>query len=360
MVKPKRVVFAGAGHSALVALDMLAKDRPNCELTLISDSERSVYSGMVPGWIEGLYSDGAMTIPIAPVAERAGAAVHIGPIETIGDDAITITGAPPIAFDLLVLNTGSASRLPSPLASSDVIPARPIRGFIERLGPMLDTAASFAVIGGGVAGVEVAISLKARRPDAAVHVIEQDTEFLRGFPTAFIRRIESAFDQLGVATHGGVTVASVGDGSVRLSAGSIAADCTVALTGAAPPEWLSRTPFAKAADGFIAVDGAMRSTSHPHIIAAGDVATRTADPRPKAGVFAVRAGPHVARAVLALISESEPPAVRLQRHALVLATTGQRTAVGTRNRLTLSGRWVWRLKDHLDRSFVERFQAAAP
>jgi selenide, water dikinase len=46
---------------------------------------------------------------------------------------------------------------------------------------------------------------------------------------------------------------------------------------------------------------------------------------------------------------------RPQREALYLVSTGERSAVGTRNGLVFAGRWVWRWKDWIDRRFMRKF-----
>ncbi|MGH8734678.1 MAG: selenide, water dikinase SelD, partial [Burkholderiales bacterium] len=48
---------------------------------------------------------------------------------------------------------------------------------------------------------------------------------------------------------------------------------------------------------------------------------------------------------------------RPQREALYLVSTGERSAVGTRNGLVFGGRWVWRWKDWIDRRFMQKFNA---
>ena len=103
----------------------------------------------------------------------------------------------------------------------------------------------------------------------------------------------------------------------------------------------------------------MRSTSHPHVLAVGDSATREADPRPKAGVFSVRAGPPLAEAIRRRAAGLPLAPVTLQRNALVLLSTGGRSAIGTRNGLTVEGRLVWRLKDHLDQAFMAQLKGSA-
>ena len=76
-----------------------------------------------------------------------------------------------------------------------------------------------------------------------------------------------------------------------LTAREIGADLTLMTTGAAPPLWLKESGLALDAQGFMAVDSHLQSLSHPNIFGAGDVATLTANQRPKSGVYAVRAGP---------------------------------------------------------------------
>ena len=62
----------------------------------------------------------------------------------------------------------------------------------------------------------------------------------------------------------------------------------VTEAGAAP--WLAETGLPLTEGGFVAIDETLRSPADPRIFAAGDVATMTAHPREKAGVYAVRQG----------------------------------------------------------------------
>ena len=67
-------------------------------------------------------------------------------------------------------------------------------------------------------------------------------------------------------------------------------DECVWCTQAGGAAWLKDTALELDEQGFIRVNESLESVNCPGIFAAGDVASLK-DPRPKAGVFAVRAGP---------------------------------------------------------------------
>ena len=88
------------------------------------------------------------------------------------------------------------------------------------------------------------------------------------------------------------------------------------------------------------------------IFACGDAAHLAHAPRPKAGVYAVRAAPALFANLRAALSGSPRKPFDPQGDYLKLISLGRRSAVGERNGITLEGPWVWRLKDRIDRRFI--------
>ncbi|MEM8665302.1 MAG: FAD-dependent oxidoreductase, partial [Pseudomonadota bacterium] len=247
---------------------------------------------------------------------------------------------------------------PKVLQDPRVVPAKPFATLMAAI-PAVIEGKSIAVIGAGPAGLEVAFALKARRPELEITIVERAETLLPAFPRGFAQRIGDHLDRVGIGLSLAEEVVAVLPEDVRLQSGkSIASEGIVAFTGAAPPKILETAPFARAEDGFIAVDNTMRSVSHPNVLAVGDVATRIDDPRPKAGVFAVRSGPLLARAVTDLVEGRPLRPAPLQKRGLVLLSLGGRRAVGVRNGVVVEGRLVWRLKDRFDRAFVDRFRVS--
>ncbi len=100
----------------------------------------------------------------------------------------------------------------------------------------------------------------------------------------------------------------------------------------------------------------MQSEDDDAVFAVGDCATVTHDPRPKAGVFAVRQGSILARNLRARARGRPLAAHKAQRHYLVILSTGDGAAIaGRRSWFAAEGAFVWRWKDWIDRRFMAMF-----
>ena len=98
-----------------------------------------------------------------------------------------------------------------------------------------------------------------------------------------------------------------------------------------------------------------QSTSHDAVFAAGDIASRVDAPHSRSGVYAVRAGPPLLANLLAAVQSQPLQAYPPARRTLNLLSCGERYAIAIWGGLTLEGRWVWRLKDWIDRKFVAQY-----
>ncbi|WP_439580816.1 selenide, water dikinase SelD, partial [Elioraea sp.] len=85
------------------------------------------------------------------------------------------------------------------------------------------------------------------------------------------------------------------------------------------------------------------------------MASFTNRPLEKAGVFAVRMGPPLARNLRLSLRGQPPVAFNPQRKWLALISTGNRYAVASRGSIGFAGAWVWTWKDWIDRRFMRQF-----
>src|SRR5574343_1949366 len=138
-------------------------------------------------------------------------------------------------------------------------------------------------------------------------------------------------------------------------------DLVLWATGAQANAWQRdpdrRGSLAASAEGFVLIDTSLRSVSHPRIFAAGDCA-QWHTPLPKAGVYAVRMGPVLTHNLRAALTGAALQPYTPQSTFLSLLSTADGSAIASRGRFSLSGRWAWLWKDRIDRRFVRRFASA--
>lgn len=76
---------------------------------------------------------------------------------------------------------------------------------------------------------------------------------------------------------------------------------------------------------------------------------------PKAGVYAVREGPIIAKNAVAFLEKREMQKYVPQRDFLSLLMTGDSSAIGVKLGVAFVGNWVWEMKDFIDKSFMNMF-----
>lgn len=373
----KRLVLAGGGHAHVHVLDRLARDRPDgVDVTLLSPFDRQVYSGMLPGWIAGIYPLDACTLPLKPLAERAGVSfVRKSGVKLDADARVLeCDDGQRLAYDLLSLDVGSVTAAePIPGAARHAIRVRPIEDFITAVSALLERVRSgrsdsIVIVGDGAAAVEIAFALDLRLRRMAFRgesgqgvrlgVVGSAPRPVSSLPRLMQWRVASLMRTRDIAWYGSARGTGVAADHVRLSDGrTIAATDVLQLTGASAHPWLSRSGLATDRNGFVQVLPTLQSASHPDVFAVGDCASY-ADARPKSGVFAVRAGPPLAHNLIASLEGDELRTWTPQRRALYLLSTGDGDALAAWGPFAWWGEWVWRWKDRIDREFVARYGAA--
>ncbi len=363
------LVLVGGGHAhALVLRAWAMAPLPGARLTLIDPGPTAAYSGMLPGHVAGHYTRDDLDIDLVRLARMAGARLVMGAAEGIDRDAglIRVGGRPAVAYDVCSLDIGITSAMPGlPGFDAHGVPAKPLGPFATRWRAYLDGdgPAAVAVIGGGVAGAELAMAmahaLAARGRAARVTVIDRGRVGTELDPPAR-RRLIAAMDGLGIARHEGAAAARVTAEGVVLEDGTeVAAGFVTGAAGAQPQSWLAGTGL-DLHEGFVAVGPTLQS-SDPAIFAAGDCAHLTHAPRPKAGVYAVREAPILTHNLKAALAGDGPMRrYRPQRDYLKLISLGGKSALAQRFGTVLAGPLMWRWKDRIDRRFMDRFRALEP
>ena len=354
------LVLLGGGHThALVLRKWAMKPLAGVQVTLVNPDVKAPYTGMLPGFVAGHYSRDALDIDLVKLARAAGARLIIDRAIAIDTKTkrVQLSRRPDIAYDTLSIDIGVTSALAADQSGTrDIVPAKPLGRFASAWDDFLarvdalDAPPKIAIIGAGVAGVELALAMAFRlrkegQTSATVKLIEAGPEPLRELNRSARRKLLSDLDAAGVEIE------------TNRSADTLKQDTDfiVSTAGAAPYAWLSETGLALES-GSVAVNPQLQSINAPDVFATGDCAHLSHAPRPKAGVFAVRQAPVLFENLRAQLSGNSLRSYHPQRAYLKLISRGRKSAVTDKWGIGLAGDWIWHWKDRIDQAFMKQFQ----
>lgn len=358
------LVLIGGGHThALVLRSWAMKPLVGVRLTVINPGPTAPYSGMLPGFVAGHYTRSELDIDLIQLARFAGARVVLGAVNHIDPDnkTISVPERPPIAYDVAAIDVGITSAMPGlPGFTEHAVPAKPLGTFATRWDAFRQSAKDphIAIIGGGVAGAELAMAmahaLRQDGSDKAVVQLVDRGEILKDLLPETRRKMRVALADQGVILIENADITAVtATGLTRADGNTIRADFTTGAAGAKPHDWVGKLDL-DLYDGFITVGKTLQS-SNLDVFAVGDCAHLAFDPRPKAGVYAVREAPILFENLKARLSGGTLQHYKPQKDYLKLISLGRKSALAERFGHARQGPLLWRLKDHIDRKFMNQF-----
>ena len=369
--RSKDLVFIGGGHSSAIALQLFGLNPlPQVRLILISDTLKTPYSGMLPGHVAGFYSYEETHIDLQHLADFAKAKLYLD--RAIGLDLannkVICEQNPPLAFDYLSIDIGSTPDTISVTGATEyAIPVKPVPKFLSRWNEILKTASerpdrplTISIVGGGAGGVELAMNAKHRldriTDNLKIHLFHRGERLLESHNRWVSKRLQKILLDRGINLHLQERVSEVFPDRIICESGlNVECNYIFWVTQASAPKWIKKSGLTTDSQGFILVRDTLQSLSHPHIFAAGDIATMKDYPRPKAGVFAVRQGqPLFENLHRILRGETLKPYIP-QKQYLSLIGTGDKSAIASWGKFGFHSPLLWLWKDYIDRQFMNRF-----
>jgi selenide,water dikinase len=348
---------------------------PGVRITLIGRDVLTPYSGMLPGFIAGHYTYDECHIDLARLAAFAGARLYHD--EAVGLDLVgkrvLCANRPPAPYDLLSLDIGSRPKQNDVAGSAEhTIPVKPIDHFASRWQGIVHRVMAdvrplrIGVIGGGAGGVELTLAMqyRLRRLSSKNGQDSGRLQFVLITAGSLLSshnpRVGHIFARVlrerGVEFHQDTKVIAVEPGRVRCANGpAIALDQILWVTQAGAAPWLKDSGLACDDNGFVRVEDTLQSVSHADVFVAGDVAAMENHPRPRAGVFAVRQGKPLAENLRSVLAGQRPKPFVPQSKFLSLISTGNKYVVASRGDWAAEGKWLWTIKDWIDRRFMRKY-----
>ncbi|MBO9554596.1 FAD-dependent oxidoreductase [Cellulomonas sp.] len=325
---PRRVVLLGGGYVTLHAYGAIVRRlhravrRGQVEIVVVSADDVHNFHGFTGEVAAGRLPAHLTQTPLVEAMPRARVlharvrhvdlhrqAVTYAPVDGSAEDSVR--------YDALVVGTGAAEPLDAVAGLVDraVTLRRPggLRALAEQAATAGDDGRPVVVIGGGLAGVELAAALADRVGPALppsvvlVHGGDRVVPALHDEHPRLAARCAAELSRLAVDVRTGTRVVAADDDGVTLSDGStIPAGTVLATTGQRPVPLPGLEPLARDARGRLLTQRDLRVTpvgARPpsNVWAAGDAAAvqhpRTGLPVPANALWAIKAGDRVGRNV---------------------------------------------------------------
>lgn len=374
-----RVLVVGGGHASLPLLAN-ARDlrRAGHEVTLISDCDRLWYSGMTPEYLGGVYTHADVTIDLGAICRREGVRFLPEPAVALAPEARfveTASGAH-VPFDVLAVDVGATNpatgRAPEAVRTKPLHRIGALAAFLHEVAAG-ETERTLAIVGGGAAGVEVALNVSAHpelRGRLAVTIIEPGDSLVGGFPSRAKRWAADRLRSRGVTFRFGTEVLRADGHRLDLSDGSsLLVDRVLWATGSVGQPWLAEA-LSSDARGFVRVGETLQVAGHPRVFVAGDAAVVGGHEHlARVGVHAVKQGPTLRRNVRTLADAlgegGTAETASLERWvpypaAPLILSSGAREALFVVGPLALHGAWALALKHRVDRKWIEPYLGEPP
>ena len=366
------VVIVGGGFAGMWAARALA-DAP-VRITLLDRGNHHLFQPLLYQVATAGLSAPDIAAPMRHILRRQrNVTVLMEEVSGIDPAAreVRIEGGAPLHYDYVLLASGAthayfghddwAPHAPGLKTLDDALRIRRrILSAFERAEAETDAEArrallTFAIVGGGPTGVELAGTLAeiARHTlerefrridpgDARVLLVEAGPRVLSSFPASLSAKARAQLESLGVEVRTGAPVAAIDASGIEVGGERIAARTVLWAAGVAASP-LARSlgvPLDRA--GRVLVEPDLSAPGLPDVFVAGDLAALLQEGKPVPGVApaAKQMGRHVAAAILARLAGKAAPSFRYRDYGN-LATIGRMAAVVHLGRLRLSGALAW-------------------
>lgn len=363
----KHLVMLGTGHAHVHLLSTLsAEPLAGVQITLITPYARELYKSMTPEFVSGNCSQEDCAIALDPILKNS--SINWLQRDVVGLDAeqrtITLDNGSLQNFDVLSINIGPAQSRQRmdrmiPGAREHALFLHPVETFFS-LWPKVAELATHrplrvAILGSDAAAFELACTVGSRLFNASVTLISGDTPVGAHYPQSMQLLMRQTLKERHITVIQ-ESVVRIAAGELTLASGArLICDVPLITTGTQAPDWIQNSGLAMDTQGFVAVDGFQRSTSHRPVFVADDIATRADDPLPRDSANAMRDGKHLSKNLRAVLAGIEPTPFSPQRKTLIMLSCGKRQAIVSWGNWSAQGRWVWQLKNWLDRAAIRKY-----
>jgi len=279
MQRARQLVLAGTGpaHVQLLA-NLAARPLPGAQISLLAHSTDTVHDAMLSDYIAGHYALEQCQVALAPFVQQTGLRWlrrNVSALD-VEQQTLQLDDGSTLHYDWLSLNLEpqqERARIEQALpgAREHALLVRPTAGFCALWPKVVAMGAAralrVAVVASGVHGIELALAVRQRLPNAAVTLVCGHAPLTEGLAPRVAQVLLALLRQRKVTLLPDHAVA-VHANTVELGCGAhLACDVPLLATTSAEPAWLEASTLARDAHGGIATDASLRSASNPSVFA---------------------------------------------------------------------------------------------
>ncbi len=363
----KRILLLGGGHANIQVLHGLASlDASEIQVTLISDSRFSPYSGMIPSFMAGVYKANQLHFDLESICHRYGfqfVEAKVTRIEASQNKVETSNGQI-FEYDICSINLGiQPQEILGHPEDMSIVYLKPISKLIEKWEKIKTSEQEIkdiTVIGGGAGAFEIAVACRRffSRADQKIRMITGSHLLLAEHSKLTRQWARQSLSKLRIDLVEGKRVEKIEDTQLVLNDGTSIKQqiCFIGITAKAPSLFRDSN-LPRDEQGFVLVDAKLRVQSFENIFAAGDCCHFAPKNLPKAGVYAVRQGPILLQNIQALLNEKLSMVdYKPQKNFLTILVSGENQGIASYANFAVRGRLAWILKNRIDLKFMTRFQ----
>jgi len=365
----KHLLLVGGGHAHMVTLaNLRIFVEKGYKITVIGPSPYHYYSGMGPGMLGRIYAPDDIRFSTQDVVEKQGGTFILGKA-VLADPKrklLILESGETVPYDILSFNVGSY--VPENCMTSiakDVFTVKPIEKLIHAQARILELTSRrkiiIGIVGGGPSAAEIAgntwrlaRNYSQNKPDIQIFT---GKDFMSGFPGDVREKISRSLKRRGIKIMESAYVEKIEANEIILESGkSYDTDIVFLAVGVKPSPIFKESDLPTGPDGGLLVNQYLQCTEYPEIFGGGDCIYFKNQPLDKVGVYAVRENQVLYHNLMASLEGKALLPFDPGGDYLLIFNLGDGTGVLRKKWLTLDGRLAFKIKDYIDRRFMNKFQ----
>ena len=362
----KDLILLGAGHANIEVIKYLGNLKlDGLRITLISKNYNTTYSGMVPGYIEGIYNWEDINIDLIQLSYQYNINIIISEVLKISAKKrkIFLKNRPPIKFDFLSINLGIRSNVNNIHgAKENALFLKPISEIKTTILSILKSKSeNITIIGGGAAGVEVSLALRDRfrknNINKNIILISKYNTLMKNYPFNVRNSLKSELIKNKIKILFDSKITKINKTSIVINDHKkLKCSCAILATDALPPDVVNKSDLKISKDGFISVLNTLQSNTSTNIFASGDIADIEDYKLAKAGVYAVRQSKILKRNLERIYKNKNLYKYKPQKSYLSIIGITNGKALANKYFFAFKGKFFWKLKRYIDKKFIEKYK----